>query len=79
VVKNLQNDFIRFIVECVHNLIHGNFEGPRKSQFETHSKVIKLLVKRKISRTKQKKILASADGLNMLKVLSPFIFDKFAS
>ena len=79
VLEKVDDEFIKFLVECIVNLVHGNFRAAKKEQFKSHTEVLEFISSKhtSISRKQQRVILASTKGRKLLKVISPLIFDKF--
>ena len=82
VLRKVDDDFIKFLAECIVNVVHGNFQTAKQEQFKTHIKILKQLIiksRKEITRKQQRAILTSINGLKLLKSISPFIFEKFKS
>lgn len=77
VLLRIDDDFIRFIVECVVNLVEGNFVKARKQQYEKFKAILKTLTDKKLTRYQQRTLITSDKGLQLLKVLVPLIKAKF--
>lgn len=81
VMKKVDDDFVRFIVECIVNLVHGNFDNATRQQFLPYKEILEYITEhhQRISRDKQRSILASSKGLKLLKTIAPHIYEKFAT
>lgn len=79
VLRNIDGDFIRFLVECIVNLVHGNFSAAMKKRFRQHRSILESLTKKKnVTRNQQRTLVTSERGLRLLKALTPLIYEKFA-
>ena len=76
---NVDSESIRFLIDCVTNLILGNLTGVKKSDVVRFRPIItKLYNKRsKTFRKEQRKLFASTDGVSLIVKLTPFIFERF--
>ena len=76
VIKKIDDDF----VECIVNLVHGNFTYATKEPFLPYKDILEYLVKNheSLNRKKQRKLLASSKGLKLLKTMIPHIYEKFS-
>ena len=79
VLKKVDDDFIKFLIECIINLIQGNFDDATEKQFLPHLRILEYIIEnyQSISRNKQRSILASSKGLKLLKTICPHIYEKF--
>jgi hypothetical protein len=80
-IKTSEDGFIKFLVECIVNLVLGNFKEAKKEQFKSHIILLEKLGQQNHTHDirHQKKLLANLKGLALLNDLAPFIFKKFAS
>lgn len=78
VMRYIDSDFIRFLTECVVNLIAGNFKHAQKSDYKRHTKIMSKIAAAK-NRRKQRKLLHSQPGLLLLKKLGSLIIKKFSN
>ena len=79
ILANCDSEFIRFMVECVVNLIDGNLEGLTKQSLKRHEPILKQIYNRKHKsfRSDQRKLLKSPKGLALINYISPAIISKF--
>ena len=77
VLRHIDSDFIRFLVECIVNLLHGNFITARKTRFVSHRFILEKIVKKNINRSQQRSLLISSRGIALLRAISPLIVNKF--
>jgi len=66
IIKTADNDFIKYICECSHNLLQGNISvSPKqKSKLKRHKKALRDIVKKKVSLKRKRKIIQNAGFLS---------------
>jgi len=78
ILDNCEGEFVRFLMECVHNMLLGNLSGVKRKQLEKHVMVLEQLNKKKNKkyRNDQRKLFASDKGLKLLTYITPPIISK---
>ena len=79
VLRKVGNDFIKFLIECIVNLVEGNFRNAKKDQFIPHRKLLQYIMKSYKSHAKKniRSKLTSEQGLRLVKTIYPLIYAKF--
>ena len=77
VLRHIDSDFIRFLIECIINLLHGNFESAYKRKFVRHQYVLRKIAQKNISRARQRYLLTTPSGIALFNTLIPLIITKF--
>lgn len=76
-LQKCPKEFIRFLCECIFNLVEGNLHVIEKKTVSAYKKQISKLVQRKPSFRERRTILSSPKGLSLLKVITPSIISNF--
>ena len=77
-VKHCPKDFIRFLSECIVNLLHGELSEVRKLDVQKYQKEVQLLVNKRTSQQKRRKILSSAKGLALINIITPSVITRLS-
>ena len=81
VILHIDNDFTKFLVDCVLNVVVGNVlvsSNPvLKFKLKRNQNLITLLCSRKVSLSRKRKLLAANQGVDLVKSLEKAIKQHF--
>ena len=72
-LQNSPKEFIRFLSECIVNLLHGNLQDLKKEQVTKYRKQIHALSLVRTTWKERRRILSTKKGLLLIKTISPFV------
>ena len=75
-IQNCPKEFIRFLCECIVNIIHGKLLIP-KSKLQQYRRQLRKLSQKTPSYRERRTVLCSKKGLSLIKVISAAIIDRF--
>ena len=82
VILHCDSTFIKFLVDCVYNVVIGNVviksESQPKSKFKHYRNIITSLCSKKVSLSSKRKMLATNQGVRLIKDLRDAIKNHFA-
>ena len=74
-ILHCNDDFIKFLSECILNILEGNItmqKGDRKD-LKMYSQMIASIIKRRASLSKRRILLSTDEGLELIKTIAPKI------
>ena len=70
---HLDDDFIKFLVDCLYNIVQGNVSLAStyvtKQQFKKFKTILSLICDKKVKLPPKRKLLATHQGLQLIKLI----------
>ena len=79
VLLHCPKEFIRFLCECIVNLIEGNLTGVKRNQFSRFQKQLRKLTSKSTTLSSRRLILGSKAGITILSYIYQPCVKKFST
>ena len=70
-LQSCPKEFFRFLCECIINLLKGNLQSIKRHDVANFQNQVQLLSLKRTTWKKKRDILASEEGLQIIKVITP--------
>ena len=78
-LQSCPKEFIRFLCECIINLLKGNLQSIKRHHVVTFQIEVRLLSLKRTTWKQRRDILASERGLQLIKVNTPTVINHLCS
>lgn len=77
-LQNCPKEFVRFLSECVVNLMRGELDSLNKSDLISYKAQLKKLVSKRTTLKERRLILGSKKGLKLIEMITPPVITRLS-
>ena len=72
-ILHLHNEFIKFLLDCIYNIVHGNVSLAQttlnESKLKKFKNILTFVCNKKVKFSQKQKLLATNQGLQLIKII----------